>query len=723
MKNKRNKLGYGILSLALALSLPLNVSATENKVKTEDTQNDPIISEENAPLIEEKDIDTTTQEAQAPAPSRVLAPVSNPTRQAPLDRERNNNYISQKGKENENKEKPFKVNVKNENSPEARLTKETVDEKNHYSLNYGLDIEANGLEKKYTISFFALKDSKIEALNIKNYTVDSILVGSGEKMDKETKQIENDDYKGHIISTKFKDNASIDLEVKFDQEAEAGDYSIYYIVEMDGEKVLGKIDVKLEKNQDSDFAISQDQIVRDYENKDEEKVNPFANLPFAKYLLNDTEENKKLADFVSPKNGADNKVLKITYIDPASDEEKSDLIENIEEYQIPANSLAKLEVVDKEEGKASENPENSESLADKINKNTDLINEKISDDKSADKKEAEEAKEEKASEEKETQEEPETIELEGQTDTDKIISLTQLIDGNTDKIQNKIKDTDKAIEKSSNQENKEEKDAKPNKEEALEQKSSLTEKELEKVTAEVDKLLEDKKKSVLELDQGYDDTEAEIIGLSMLLREQTDKIQALIQQALLNHELDSLEELEKKDPEKAGEEYKRLAKLIQEAKSTTDKANDKLVELDGINLVDNNKDPLIRAKKGEKAVLNLGKLTPITKIEDLTSESPAESERDFSKNLEKKVERAIKKIETVTLTKDDEAKANAEKEEKIDKDTKAEEKKEDDGKSVIEVDKKEKESKDIKEATDKSESESLSLPIFERYLKRIKNQK
>src|SRR5699024_7315110 len=66
---------------------------------------------------------------------------------------------------------------------------------------------------------------------------------------------------------------------------------------------------------------------------------------------NDTEDDKNLSDYDdAKKTNEDDKILKISYIDPTPDEEKVEVIENTEEYKIPANSLAKLEVVDKAEG-------------------------------------------------------------------------------------------------------------------------------------------------------------------------------------------------------------------------------------------------------------------------------------------------------------------------------------------------------------------------------------
>lgn len=704
MKNKRNKVGYGLLSLALALALPLNASATENVNKAEDAlEPTKIIEEEptktseetneNTDLIEESEIDTSTTETpQAPA---QLAPVTNPTRTQPLPQAESHNYISQKGKENENKEKPFKVIVHDENNKEGRLKKESDGVNNHFTLNYGLGIEGNGLEKEYTISIFTLKDSKIESLNLKNYIADSIATSDGEKMEKETSKIENEDYKGFTIKTKIANTGSLEFDYKFEEEAEAGDYSVYYLIEMDGEKILGKIDVDLEKTpENDDFFISKEEVVKDYANTSEEKVNPFENLPFAKYLLNDTEEDKNLTDFINPKQAEeDKKVLKITYVDPASDEEKVEIIEKAEEYKIPANSLVKLEVADKEDTK---------DLIDQSDLKTDG-------EKETDKEESKE--ETPAEDEKTAEKDQDETDYSKYSDEEKeLIDLTKVLNKQAGEIEGLIKEVEKEADGETGKEEAKD-EAKEEAAPVVLKDTKLTEDKLKAAMANVDKLLAEKKKSVLEINPQYDESEAEIISLSMMLRESTAQIEGLIQQALLDHELDSLEELEKKDPEGAKEEYKKLAKLLKEAEDTTDKANEKLIELDEINLVDNNTDPLLRAKKGEKAVLNLGKLTPITKIEDLTSDSPAASEKDFSKNLEQKLANAVKKVETVTLTKEDDAKAKANNEE-----DKKQEKPEDPNKKIIVVDKKDKDQ-------NKTTNKSLSLPIFERYLKRVKGQK
>ncbi len=503
MKKNKNKLGYGILSLALALSLPLNASATEGLTKPDSIQDETSQSEEANPteetkptedtkLLPEAAINTTpTTEIKENPQTTPQAPASNELRRAPLPQvekeSKNENYISQKGKEKEEdkKEKPFKVTLYDALDPTKRLKKETIGATNHFTLSYSFGIEGDDLEKEYTISVFALKDSKVKSLELDNYITDSKVTSDGEKMEREIEEIETDDYKGYKIKTKLIYTGSVKVDVKFDEDAEPGDYSLYYIVEMDGEKVLGKIDVTIEKAGNDDFFVSRDQVVRDYENYSEEKVNPFAELPFTKYLLNDTEDEKKLTDYVAPIQAKDGKnALKITYIDPTSKEEKEALIDNIDEYRLPANTLLRLDVIDKEEGE-------------KLIKTSEI----------------KAAEEEKAKAEKAPMLMAASLNSLKQEKADKaaqarIKKLNSMADLFKKEVVGDVKYT-------------------PLKE------SNYTEEQLKRATEELEKALEEKKRSIIEINPLYDESEAEILGLSMILRDQADKIDSLIQQALL----------------------------------------------------------------------------------------------------------------------------------------------------------------------------------------------
>ena len=200
------------------------------------------------------------------------------------------------------------------------------------------------------------------------------------------------------------------------------------------------------------------------------------------------------------------------------------------------------------------------------------------------------------------------------------------------------------------------------------------------------------------------------MGLTQAITVQNQRIEELIQQAFLNYELDSLIELEKTNPEQAKEEYKKIYELVKQAQDTSKKADDKLIELDEINLIDNATAPLLTAVKGAKPVLNLGILTPLTKINNLTKDSPKESERDFSTNLEKKLKEATKKVETVTIGEKEDKKADK-------KDDKAKENKDnkDPNKKVIVVDKK------AKENQAKTEPK-INTPIFVKYLQTLNSR-
>lgn len=164
-------------------------------------------------------------------------------------------------------------------------------------------------------------------------------------------------------------------------------------------------------------------------------------------------------------------------------------------------------------------------------------------------------------------------------------------------------------------------------------------------------------KSVVEADQNLSQQEAD--DLADQLNKQGEIIKGLIEQALLNYELDKLAELEKTDKDKANEEYKKIAVLVKDAQNASAKAENKLVELgeytpdkkDSFNLNGNN---LVSITKGAKpyARLDITKLPSMTEVKDLTSHYDNKEVKDFSKNLDKKVKDAVKKVDTVTIGKD-----------------------------------------------------------------------
>lgn len=182
-------------------------------------------------------------------------------------------------------------------------------------------------------------------------------------------------------------------------------------------------------------------------------------------------------------------------------------------------------------------------------------------------------------------------------------------------------------------------------------------KNLQTATKTLEGMVATNGKSVVEADQNLSQQEAD--QLADQLNKQDEIIRGLIEQALLNYELDKLAELEKDDKARAQEEYKKIKALVEDAKNASTKAENKLVELgeytpdkkDSFNLEGND---LISITKGAKthARLNITKLPSMTEIKDLTSHYDNKEVKDFSKNLDKKVKDAVKKVDTVTIGKE-----------------------------------------------------------------------
>lgn len=659
MKNRRNKIGYGLLSLALALAFPLNALADE--ITDETNQNntaDTLINKEEINLQDNR----PTQVAPAP---RMVNTTPTPTPRENI--EKNTNYISQQGKVEEDKIEvtPYPVEFKEEQEGAKNVT----------YLTYSFGIKGDDLPKEYTISVFALKNSQVKSLKIDNFIAEDKVSSSSEEIEKATEKIQSDDVFGFRIKTEITYNGSVKAVVRVDEDEDPGDYSIYYVVSKEDKTTLGKIDANLGKSGDYNFYLSRDEVIRDYENYTDEKVNPLANLPFTKYLLNDTDEEKKLSNYIDltlPEK--ENYKFVATFINPNTLETKKEEIKDPEAYAIPANSLVKFDVREKSD---TENMiKDSEIITYKFDTTENEGSEQV--ETIVVKKDAPEEKSEPIKEAKNLEE---LIKIEkaslkkANPDLDEenleIKALSQTIQKQNNKLKDMIVEGDKAkIEE-----------------------VSLKEEGPSVAKANALKLLEEQKKSILELEPEIDEVNLDVRGLSQAIRIQNKKIEDLIQQAFLNYELDSLTKLEQENPEKATEEYKKIAELVKEAKETNKKANDKLVELDEIILIDNTTDPLMKRVTGAKPVLNLGMLTPLTKIENLTKDSPKESERDFSTNLQKKLDAAtekIKKVQTVTITEKDDKKAG---------------------------DKKESTNKDKKETKEEKNTTDISTPIFVRYLK------
>ena len=654
MKNNRKKVGYGLLSLALALALPLNALADEVKEEPASDQ-----GQQTDTLIKDEEIKTedTSANNQAPAPQVEAPQVARPTNPAPQvlapsqNLEANTNYISQQGKERKDAVEvtPYDVEFKEEKDGAKNVT----------YLSYSFDIKGDDLPKEYTISVFALKNGEVKNLSIDNIISDDNILTTSEEIEKVSEKIENDDIKGYQIKTEITSTGSVKATVKIEEDEDPGDYSIYYQVSREGKATLGKFDANLGKSGEYSFYMDREEVKKDYEKSTEEKEKPFENLPFTKYLLNDTDEEKKLEAYLDL--GLEDKAsykLEVTYIDPENEEVKTEEITDLEGYLLPANTLAKLEVKEKKEDLIDE----SEILEDKV--------EVAKENEEASSEKTEQAKNTKSPDElvKEERENLEKANPDLDSESLDVKALAYTIEKQNDRLKDLISDSDKAKV----------------------DPTSLTEEEIsDDARSKALKLVEEKKKSILELEPDIDEENLDIRSISQALRAQTKKIQDLIQQAFLNYELDSLAELEKENPDKAKEEYKKIAELIKEAKETNKKAEVKLVELDEIILIENTTDPLMKRVNGAKPVLNLGMLTPLTKIENLTKDSPKESERDFSTNLEKKLDAAVKKVETVTITEKDDKKA----EEKTNKDD-----------------------KDKSQEKSKEETKEINTPIFVRYL-------
>ncbi|WP_311491755.1 hypothetical protein [uncultured Anaerococcus sp.] len=686
MKNRRNKVGFGILSLALALALPLNASATEQKSLDQiDTKN----TEQPSKLIDDKEINTTVGQDRAATVQPITAPQTGTASQSSSasqtkDKDtENKNYRSQKGNEQDAAKDETKVTNKDEIevNPSVVDFKAGMEEgKNCAYLTYTLGITGDHLEKEYTVSVFALKNSQVKNIKINQLIPDDKPLLSDQEKANVAETISGSDLFGFRIKTKFANTGVVQASVKITEGEDPGDYSLYYLVSCEGKSFLGKFDANVTKVLDS-YALYNNQIKRDYEKTKEEKDNPLEKLPFTKYLLNDTNEEKKLLTYLNydPSLGKDYKLV-LTYINPNTLEKKNEEVTDPEKQIIPANSLVRFDLREKSDEK---NPIEDGKIEVGKFETTDF--QKFVASKDAEKDQSEQGKEQKK---------PSTIGEENQSAKDLVEAekdTLRKLYPNLDPENLDIKGFSQAIKKQSE------------KLEGLIDKTNLAKaKDIEEEGPSQDraaalKLVEEQKKSILQLEPNIDEENLDIRGLAQALTVQTQRIQELIQQAFLDYELDSLAELEKENPEKAKEEYKKIAELVKEAEDISKKANNKLIELDEINLIDNTTDPLITSPKGAKPVLNLGMLTPLTKINDLTKDSPKESERSFSTDLQNKLDAAIKKVDTVTIT------------EKDDKKAKDQAKDKDPNKNIIVVDSKNKDRKEI------------NTPIFVRYLQRLKN--
>lgn len=671
MKIRKNNLGYGLLSLALALAFPLNANADEmnltpvdsltEKADTELISGDEVNMEDRRPaqnptnIIEVKS--ANNPQTQPVSNSQTIV---NTKYKAQLDFKSNINYISQKGKEIEDK-----IDVKA--YPVA--FKEGSDRE----LSYTFEIKGRKTAEDYTISIFALKDGKVKKFDLNNFIADGKAIQASQEMAESCKQIAGNGVFGFRIKTPITGKCIVNAQVNLGEEDQAGDYTLYYAVTSKGKTTFGKLDAKVEKAQDKGFAI-----VRNWENRQaihfvQVKENPLARLPFTKILLNDTDEEKNLTDYLDLSQldyGAYKLVA--SQVDPNTQEAKQEEIDNPRDYKLPANSLIRFDLREKID---TTNPiEDAEIAAFDLDITQEgkaevslasLINKKAKQDRTLSPNMEKLIQAEKASLRKLYPNiDPETLEMR---------SLYQAISKQKSKLKG-LMDNGAMMA------------------------SPLA--QIQNSLMPINQKPEEKKKSVVEINAEIEKENREIKALTEELREVTSDIYELIQQALLDYELDSLAALEASDPEAAKEEYKRIAQLVKEAEALGTKANQQLIELDEIILVDNDSDPIV-GRGGDKVVLNLGKLTPLSIISDITKDSPLESERNFSKNLQKKLNDAIKKVQTVTIGEKDDTKAEG----------KPADQKEDPNKAKAENENKAKDEKNLEEKPNKEEDSKTKEEI------------
>lgn len=562
MKIRKNNLGYGILSVALALALPLHANADEIDLTpvdslTENTDSK-LISDEEV-IKEDLSQDSNTVENQNPTPIQNPSPSvrQNPAPSPKSIPKINTNYISKKG------QPIIKDPIEVKTHPAALITSEK-DGKTQYKLSYLLDIFGDKTAKDYTISIFALKDSKVKKM-------------AGENLSENPENIDKDDIQGFKIKSEIIENKTLKVTVEIDEVDQLGDYSLYYKIDCQGKSALGKLEAKLVKDDDDKIILAENE--KDQADEDKKDFIEVVNAPLTKYLLNDTDQDKNLLDYIKlEENDLGKYQIQITYIDPNTEEVKKEEVSNLEDFAISPRSLAKLELGDKTKGLLISEDE--------------IIKDK-----------------------------PQKV-----TGANPKNSLLNFV----------IKTQDKNPAKP---------EVKP---------EPKVEKELRQAKDDLENLLAEKKRSVVELEREMSSQKAQ--DLSIAIRAKNRQIEELIQQALLDYELDSLNKLEADDPEAAKEEYKRIAELVKESQALGTRADQKLIELDEIIFTDNAIDPLL-GMGGEKIVLNLGKLTPLTTISDLTKDSPNQSERDFSRKLQKKLDEAIRKVQTVTIGEKEDEKA------------------------------------------------------------------
>ncbi|WP_158698409.1 hypothetical protein [Anaerococcus sp. Marseille-P3915] len=582
---KKTPIKYGLLSLALLISLPNQVRATEEPAEpitniTEPSKEEVAKPEENKKLIEDSEIDNTPApalESQTPSVNNTYQAPSVPSPRinltTPTTSPQNTNYLSQAGKFNL-EEGPIKVTA-----IKTELNKKTKDDKNNFTLSFMLGIHANSLDSEYTISVFALKNSENKTLKLANVISDSN-VKTGKNLLDKAEQIESEDVLGFRIKTNISDYASIKVEANFDQDVKPGDYSIYYIVSKGEDKSFGKVDAKVTKKDEDDFELDTKPELRDYENKESKKDDPITKLPYKKYLINDSKEEQNLGAYLDlDSSDLSKSKFVINYIDPNLLVEKTETIANPKTYQIPAFSLARIDVLDKD------SKEEVKSAAVGV---YDFKDSK-------------------------------------RTMGDLIIKAGENKDRKNDKSKELINS-------------------------------------LRTANKDMEKALEARVSSAVRKNDEPSDEELELLTNRLLNHAKI--INTIIRQVLLNSELESLRELELSDKEAAEEEYRNIALLLKQSQDLKEKAADKLIAYDEIDLKSDYAEG--NPSEARNLALDFADDTDINYLTDLT-DGKDKNYKEFLEELSSKLGHAMTKVETVTITSEEDKKEQANKENLEDK--------------------------------------------------------
>ncbi|WP_311532075.1 hypothetical protein [uncultured Anaerococcus sp.] len=582
---KKTPIKYGLLSLALLISLPNQVRATEEPAEpitniTEPSKEEVAKPEENKKLIEDSEIDNTPApalESQTPSVNNTYQAPSVPSPRinltSPTTSPQNTNYLSQAGKFNL-EEGPIKVTAY-----KTELNKKIKDDKNTFTLSFMLGIHANSLDSEYTISVFALKNSENKTLKLANVISDSNVKTGRNLLDK-AEQIESEDVLGFRIKTNISDYASIKVEANFDQDAKPGDYSIYYIVSKGEDKSFGKVDAKITKKDEDDFELDTKPELRDYENKESKKDDPITKLPYKKYLINDSKEEQNLGAYLDlDSSDLSKSKFVINYIDPNLLVEKTETIANPKTYQIPAFSLARIDILDKD------SKEEVKSAAVGVYDFKD--------------------------------------------------SKTPMGDLIIKAGENKDRKNDKSKELINS---------------------------LRTANKDMEKALEARVSSPVRKNDEPSDEELELLTNRLLNHAKI--INTIIRQVLLNNELESLRELELSDKAAAEEEYRNIALLLKQSQDLKEKAADKLIAYDEIDLKSDYAEG--NPSEARNLALDFADDTDINYLTDLT-DGKDKNYKEFLEELSSKLGHAMTKVETVTITSKEDKKEQANKENLEDK--------------------------------------------------------